>query len=422
MIGEVGAGEGGELEFVSHSGFLGFEVSAVVFTGRDDDGDFFDDGEAVAFDAIDLLRIVGHDTDLLEAEVSQDLRADAVVTFVGRQTEDFVGLDGVEAFFLEGVGVEFIGQADASAFLSEVDEDAFSGGVDGFHGVFELGAAVTASGAEDIAGEAFAMDADEDGIVMDDGISGGIAISDAAFAEGEVRLRVDGTLVGEEFEVAPFGGEVNLFDAFDELFAFEAVADQIGDGAHFEAVLLAEDFEFGSSGHFAVFAHDFADDGGGFEAGDSAEIHAALGLTGADECSAVSGAEGVDVSRAKEVVGLGVVGDGNLDGGGTVFGADAGGDTKAFGGIDGDGEGGSELGGVVFGLAMESEAIALFGGERKADESSAMGDHKVDGFGGDELSSVDEVALVLAVLIINQDNGSPRFQLFDGLWNTHERH
>lgn len=71
-----------------------------------------------------------------------------------------VGFVRVQAGVLQGVGVELGVQADAAAFLAKVEEEA-AGGRDLFHGFAELGAAVAALAAEDIAGEALAVQPDQ---------------------------------------------------------------------------------------------------------------------------------------------------------------------------------------------------------------------------------------------------------------------
>ena len=162
---------GGALQLVAQLGFFGGQVVAIVFAGFDADGDFFYDREAVAFDAVNFFGVVGHDADFSQAEIAEDLAADAVVAFVDGEAESLVGFDGVVAFFLEGVGVELVGEADAAAFLAEVDEGAFAFLFDHLHGGGELGAAIAAGAAEDVAGEAFAVDSDEDGLFVDDHFS-----------------------------------------------------------------------------------------------------------------------------------------------------------------------------------------------------------------------------------------------------------
>ena len=53
------------------------------------------DLEAVALEADDLARVVRQEPDRVQAQVAQDLRADAVVAQVRREAERLVGLDGV---------------------------------------------------------------------------------------------------------------------------------------------------------------------------------------------------------------------------------------------------------------------------------------------------------------------------------------
>ena len=49
--------------------------------------------------------------------------------------------------------------------------------------------------AEDVAGQAFAVHADQDRLVVQDRLSVGVEIADAAFAQRQVRLLIDGALV-----------------------------------------------------------------------------------------------------------------------------------------------------------------------------------------------------------------------------------
>ena len=64
---------------------LGFQVAPARVGGGDLDRDALDDREAVALDAGELRRVVGHEPQLADAEVEEDLRARAVVALVGRE-------------------------------------------------------------------------------------------------------------------------------------------------------------------------------------------------------------------------------------------------------------------------------------------------------------------------------------------------
>ena len=89
-----------------------------------------------------------------EAEVLEDLEADAVVALVGAVAEGEVGVDGVQPLVLEGVGPELLDQADAAPFLRQVDQGADPLAADHLERQVELVAAVAAERLEQVAGEA----------------------------------------------------------------------------------------------------------------------------------------------------------------------------------------------------------------------------------------------------------------------------
>ena len=94
--------------------------------------------------------------------------------------------------------------------------------------------------------------------------------------------------------------------------------------------------------------------------------------------------------------------DGGADGVGAVGGGDAGGD--AFAGLDGLGKRGAEARGVLLRHGEEAQVVGAFLGEGEADEAAAIAGHEVDGFGRDVLGGQGEVALVLAVFVVDDDD------------------
>ena len=98
-----------------------------------------------------------------QAEVLEDLQADAVVARVGAVAEGEVGLDGVEPLVLEGVGPELLDQADPAALLGQVDQGADPLVADHLEGQVELVAAVAAERVEQVAGEAGRVHPDQRG-------------------------------------------------------------------------------------------------------------------------------------------------------------------------------------------------------------------------------------------------------------------
>ena len=136
--------------------------------GSDLEGNALDDLEAVAADRHVLGRVVRHQAHLADAEVAQDLAADAVVADVRREAELLVRRDGVVPLVLQLVRLELVDEPDAAALLEQVEEDAPARLDDLLHGERELGAAVAAGRTEDVAGQALRVDADEDRLVFAD--------------------------------------------------------------------------------------------------------------------------------------------------------------------------------------------------------------------------------------------------------------
>src|SRR5439155_1953967 len=149
--------------------------------------------DAVGLEPHDLLRVIGEQPHAPDAEVAQDLGADAVVPEVFLEAELEVGLDGVASLVLERVGTDLVGEADAAPLLVEVDDDAAAGHRDLLERLAELVAAVAALGAEDVAGQALGMQPDQH-----------VAVAlHVAEHEGHVLMLVDGVVVHDGRNVGP---------------------------------------------------------------------------------------------------------------------------------------------------------------------------------------------------------------------------
>ena len=91
---------------MAHFDLFRAQIERIVLLRRDLDRDALLDLDAEAVQTVDLFRIVGQQTQLLCAEVLQDLRADPVFAQVGREAELDVRLDRVEALLLKLVGLD----------------------------------------------------------------------------------------------------------------------------------------------------------------------------------------------------------------------------------------------------------------------------------------------------------------------------
>lgn len=218
-----GLGEGvefaGAFEDVAHLFLLGAEVALEGLLGLDFGGDALSDGDAGGLERGDFLRIIGDEADAGDAEELEGRGGQLVGAAVGGEAELDVGFNGVEALILKLVGAELGHEADAAALLLLIEEQACAFGGDAGESELELEAAVAAERAEDVAGEALGVDADEGW--------GGV---DVAHDEGDEAFNLRGrgrvwraagkrlgglALKAENAEMAPAGGEVSLGDLGD---------------------------------------------------------------------------------------------------------------------------------------------------------------------------------------------------------------
>ena len=127
----------------------------------------------------------------------------------------------------------------------------------------------------------------------------------------------------------------------------------------FSPCFCAECFQLGPARHFAVVAQDFADHRGGLEAGESAEIHASFGLSGANQHAAIAGTQRVDMPGPQQILRLRIFRNGHLHVVDRSLALDAGCHAKLGMGIDGDGERGAEMSGVGLVWRVRCKLVAL---------------------------------------------------------------
>jgi hypothetical protein len=159
--------------------------------------------------------------------------------------------------------------------------------------------------------------------------------------------------------------------------------------------------------HAAIPAGNFADDTRRIQARNAGQVDRSLGLAGAHQHAALAGAQGEHMPRSRQVHGFRPAIDGDHDRSRAVGRGDPGG--GPFLGLDADAEGGLELGGVLLGghLQRNLQFVETRACHRHADEAAAVGHHEVDGLGRDLLRGNGQVAFVLAILVIDDDQDLP---------------
>ena len=214
-------------------------------------------------------------------------------------------------------------------------------------------------------------------------------------------------------ELAVCGRQADRGDPLDELLVAAPVLDQVGDRDHLQPVRGAVLDQVGHASHRPVVLHDLADHARRDQAGEPREVDRRLGLARALEHAAGAGAQGEDMTRLNEVARSRGGVDGDLDRVGAVMRRDAGGD--AFARLDRDGEGGAERRLVLVRHLPQPQLVAALLREAEADEPARVRDHEVDRLRRRELGGDRQVALVLAVLVVDDDDEAAGADVLDRL-------
>ncbi len=198
-----------------------------------------------------------------------------------------------------------------------------------------------------------------------------------------------------------------------------AVGDQVRDRDHLQPVALAVGRQVGHARHRPVVVHDLADHAGRDQPGEPGEVDAGLGLPDALQHAAGLGLEREHVAGLDELPRARVGIDRHLDRARPVGGRDPGADAGAS--LDRDRERGLE-GRLVLGRhQVEAELVAALGGQGEADQPAPLLAHEVDRLGGDELGGHRQVALVLTVLVVADDDHLALADVLDRFLDRGER-
>ena len=209
-------------------------------------------------------------------------------------------------------------------------------------------------------------------------------------------------------------------DPAHELLGAPPVLDEVGDGDHLQAVPAAVRRRGRARGHGAVVVHDLADDGrraagrrdargprrprsarcararrpGGRSAG-------RRGPAGRGRAGRSSGSMATWIVRARSAAEMPVVtpSRASIDAVKAVW-------KRAW---------------LLRDHRAQVELVAALRREREADQAAAVGGHEVDRLGRDELGGHREVALVLAVLVVADDDHPAGAHVVEGLLDRGER-
>jgi hypothetical protein len=190
-----------------------------------------------------------------------------------------------------------------------------------------------------------------------------------------------------------------------------AIGDQVADRADLEIVELGEGDEVVEPRHRPVVLHDLADHARGIEPREPRDVDRRLGMAGADQHAAVARDQREDVAGGDDRAPVLRRVDRDRDGARAIRRRDAGGD--AFARLDRDGERGLVPRAVVARHQVEPELVDALLGHREADQPAAELRHEVDRVGRRHLRGDDEVAFILAILVVDEDEHAAVARLVD---------
>ncbi len=151
------------------SGFGG-KVGVVDAVGRERMGDALGDVDAAGGEGRHFFGVVGEEADARQVQLAEHGGGDVEIALVGFPAEGAVGVDGVEAAVLQGIGAELVDEADAAALLGKVHDGPGALGGHAGDGALQLRAAIASQRAQEVACKTFGVDADQGG-----GVGGGLA-------------------------------------------------------------------------------------------------------------------------------------------------------------------------------------------------------------------------------------------------------
>ena len=185
-------------------------------------------------------------------------------------------------------------------------------------------------------------------------------------------------------------------------------------------MLAAELPQLRNPGHASVLVHDLADDAGGCQTCHPRQVDGRLGLPSPDKHSTFPGSQRKHVSGTCQVGGTASRIDTSQNRAGPVRGGDSGRDALAR--IYRFAKRRPEIRRILRRNQGQAQRIALFTGQRYADQPPAVRRHEVDDLRSDFFGRDGKIAFILTILVVYDDQYAAGANLLQGLRNRNELH
>ena len=239
------------------------------------------------------------------------------------------------------------------------------------------------------------------------------AVADAPMHEGKMQDRIERGAIGVALKLADRRLDRKAGDPLDQLLARLPVGDHVGDRNALDLVLVGEGLDLRPDHHGAVVVGEFADDGDRRQAGKLAEVDRGLGVAGAHEHAAILGDKRKNMAGTDEIARAHVAIGERAHGVRALLGRNAG--RQSMTNIGRHGEGGAERRVIGRHHRSEIQPPRIVAGQRNADDAAAIADDEGHLLGGAKRSGDDQVALVLAIVVVGDGDDLATGESLDGV-------
>ena len=243
---------------------------------------------------------------------------------------------------------------------------------------------------------------------------------DVAQGQRHVHHIVGAVTVGHQIELAQLAAQQLLFGALNRALVEQAVVNQVGNGADLDVVLLGKLFQLRATRHAAIVVHDLADHRRLAKAGHTGQVTGGFGVAGTRQHATGLRHQREDMAGADDIFGHGIGSCSSLHSTCAVSSGDTGAD--ANGSLDGYGELGTKTRAVALYHQRQLQALAALQAHRHADQATAVTRHEVDVLSLTGLTGHDQIAFILAVFVIHQDDHLAGANIFDQFFDAVEFH